>query len=328
MNPGIGTVRAWVDALAEVFAWVAIGFLIAQAGSWVGKDNFLVAIALGAAAAALFPNFVKPVKDFIKGIFTAVLDAIVDLIEFLGQWLAAVIEHFQGNLLRAIVRIVTVAAFLWIWNLARGIPVIGQLIDQIAETAGRITAWVNQQIDTLQQGVEDLRRSVRAQVDAVLAGLGDLGRALREDVLREVDALFGGVRRELAQLRFELLDRVDLVRAALRAEVTVLGERIRLVPEEVRLYLRDRMAAGAAQVLAEQATALSEAGPLPAVERLAAGGPWDAVDAAIADLPLRGGAPATPAAAAVEQAVADVVTTIAGGRPQLADWPPDIAQRA
>ncbi len=328
MNPGIGTVRAWVDALAEVFAWVAIGFLIAQAGSWAGKDNFFVAIALGAAAAALFPNFVKPVKDFIKGIFTAVLDAIVDLIEFLGQWLAAVIEHFQGNLLRAIVRIVTVAAFLWIWNLARGIPVIGQLIDLIAETAGKLTAWVNQQVDGLLAALDRLRADVRTQIDAVLAGLGDLGRALREDVLREVDALFGGVRRELAQLRFELLDRVDLVRAALRAEITVLGERIRLVPEEARLYLRDRFAAGAAQVLADQATELSRAGPLPALPVEAAGGAWDVIEAAIAELPLREGVPATPAAAAVDGALAEVVVVLAGGRPALADWPEDIAASA
>ncbi len=328
MNPGLSTVRAWVDALGEVFAWVAIGFLIAQAGSWVGKDNFLVAIALGAAAAALFPNFVKPVKDFIKGIFTAVLDALVDLIEFLGQWLAAVIEHFQGNLIRAIVRIVAVAAFLWIWNLARGIPVIGQLIDLVAETAGKLTAWVNQQVDGLLAQLDALRADVRGRVDDLLAGLGDLGKAIREDVLREVDGLFGGVRRELAQLRFELLDRFDVVRAALRAEITILGERIRLVPEEVRLYLRDRMAAGATAVLAEQAAALSEAGPLPAVERVAAGGPWDAVDAAIAALPTNGAGPRSPAAAAVEEAVADVAVTIAGGRPQLADWPADIAEPA
>lgn len=277
---GLAQVPVWVDQLADVFSWVATAWLIAQAASWLGKDNWIVALAMGAAAVALFPNFVEPVRRFLRGIIYEIFAAVAELITFLSQWLQAVAEHFQGNMLRAIIRIVALAAFMWIWTLARTIPVISNLIDLIVETAGKITAWVNQQVDGLVGQVLRLRDQVRAWVDGILAQLGDVGKAVRDDVLGLVNQLFNGVTRELNQLRFELLGRLDVVTAALRFEVEILGQRIRLVPQEVVGFLRERFNAGIREQDRALRNALAAAPALP----MEAAAPWVVVEAAIAEV--------------------------------------------
>jgi hypothetical protein len=269
-----------VDQLADTFSWVATAWLIAQAASWLGKDNWIVALAMGAAAVALFPNFVEPVRRFFRAIFHEIFAAVSDLITFLSQWLQAVAEHFQGNMLRAIIRIVALAAFMWIWNLARTIPAIANVIDVIVETAGKITAWVNQQIDSLVGQILRLRDQARAWVDGLLAQLGTLGAAIRDDVLGLVNQLFNGLARELNQLRFELLDRLDVVQAALRFEVEILGQRIRLVPREVVAFLRERFNAG----VREQEQALRNQLRGSAAFPMGHTAPWVVAEAAIAEV--------------------------------------------
>ncbi len=290
-------VPGWVDTLAELFSWVAIGFLIAQAGSWFGKDNFIVALALGAAAATLFPNFVAPVKNFIKAIFVEIFLAVSDLIEFLGQWLAAIAEHFQGNVLRAIIRMVALAAFMWVWNLARQVPVIADLIDLITDTAGKVTAWVNAQLDAVVGSILQLRDSVRKQLDDALGGMGELGKALREDILGIVNQLFNGLAGEFQQLRYELVGRLDVVGAALRADIEVLGVRIRLVPQEVVAFLRARFTAAAREEERRLREAQRTRPPAPVRQAT----PWVVVDearaevaAAIGGVALVGGAQGDP----------------------------------
>lgn len=277
---GLARVPVWVDQLADVFSWVAVAWLIAQAASWLGKDNFLVAIAMGLAAAALWPNFVEPVRRFFKAIFHEIFSAVADLIEFLGQWWEAVKEHFGGNMLRAIVRVVALAAFMWIWSLARSIPAIANLLDVVVETAAKITAWVNQAIDGLVGQVLRLRDQVLGWLDGILAKLGDVGRAIRDDVLGLVRSLFGGVARELNQLRFELLERFDIVRHAMALEVEILGQRIRLIPAEVIAQLRDQFTAAAR----EEEQRLREAALARRSQPVGQAAPWVVIEVAVAEV--------------------------------------------
>lgn len=276
---------AWVDQLAHALGTVATAFLIAQAAAWAGLDNWIVAIALGLALVFLFPNFVEPVRRLVRGIFTEVFRTIAELLAFMGAWLQGVLEYFQGNLLRAVIQILIVAAFMWIWNLALGIPVIRQLFTNIVERTAQVIAWVNRLFDQVLGFIDQLRRRLLDTADHLLQQMGVLGTAIRGEVIGIINRLFGGFTREVQQLRFQLVSELDVVRRFLNLQVEVLGQRIRLVPDEVRKTTLQLWASATARFYAEVGEAIQNAGPLPAQPRLAGHLPYEVVNRVLLKLP-------------------------------------------
>lgn len=282
----LAKVPEWLGFVADVISYVAMAWLFAQAASWLGKDNWIVALGMGIAAAWLLNAIAPQFRQFLKGIVMAIFEAVVELIEFFATWLREAAERGFASILQAIIRILVLAAFMWIWNLAQSIPAIKSLIDLIVDSVGKAIAWVNQLFDSALSFINDLRLQVRTWIDNVLAGLGDIGRAIRDDVMGIVDRLFAGLRAEMQELRFDLLNRLDLVRNVLRLEIEVLGVKIRLIPDEVRTYLLARYFAATAVHYAQVDQGIGDGAqpPVQAVAQSAA--PWAVADSAIAEVLL------------------------------------------
>jgi len=280
----LSKIPEWIEWVVNVISYVAVAWTVAAAASWIGKDNWIVAIAMGLAAAYLLERIAPQYRQFFRGIIMAVFEALVELVEFLGTWLREAAQQGFSSIVQAIVRVLTLAALMWIWNLAQSIPAIKALIDLIVETSAKVIKFVNTTFDGFLQLIDGLRLQVRGWVDNVLQGLGDLGQALRSDILGIVDRLFSGIKAEVQQLRFELLGRLDVLRDVLRTEVEVLGVKVRLLPEEVRTYLLARFFAAQAEHVAQVdagygATALPP--PPPSVAGVA---PWLVVEVALAEI--------------------------------------------
>ena len=257
-----------------------------QAAAWLGKDNWIVAIALGIAAAYLLNTIAPQFRLFLRAIIITIFQTIVELIEFIATWLREATERGFQSIIQAIVRILVLAAFMWIWNLAQTIPAIKSLIDLIVESVGKAIKWVNQLFDQALGFIDQLRLQARGWIDNILTSLGDIGQAIRSDILGIVDRLFGGLRSQLQELRFELLSRIDIVRQVLRVEIEVLGVKVRLIPDEVRTYLLQRYFAATAEHYAEVDRSIAASAPplVPAVGQSAA--PWDVAETAIAEIVL------------------------------------------
>jgi len=276
----------WAEFVADVISYVALAFLFAQAAAWLGKDNWIVAIALGIAAAYLVNTIAPQFRLFLRAIIITIFQTIVELIEFIATWLREAAERGFASIIQAIVRVLVLAAFMWVWNLAQTIPAIKSIIDLIVQSVGSAIKWVNQLFDQALGFIDQLRLQARGWIDNILTNLGDIGKALRSDILGIVDRLFGGIRSQLQELRFELLGRIDIVRQVLRVEIEVLGVKVRLIPDEVRTYLLQRYFAATAEHYAEVDRSIAASAPplVPAVAQSAA--PWDVAETAIAEIAL------------------------------------------
>lgn len=315
---------AWVDQLANTLALVATAFVIAAAASWAGLDNWIVAIALGLAVAWLFPNFVEPVKRLLKGIFVEVFKTLAELLAFVGAWLRGVLEYFQGNLVRAVLQILIVAAFMWIWNLALGIPVIRQLFTNIVERTAQVITYINHLFDQALSFIDQLRRRLIDTAEHLLRQMGILGGAIRGEVVGLINRLFGGFTREIQQLRAQIVTELDVVRRFVDLRVEVLGVRIRLVPEEARKQLWQLWASATARYYAELSQAVENAGPLPSSPSFAGHRPPEVaaellrkIPASVAELP-------SSVPAVVDELVAALTAAAAGEIAPPATFPEEV----
>jgi len=249
-DTSFGATPEWVDWLANVIGWAVVLWGMAAAATAFGFFTFPIAIALAALAYIFRAQLVEPIQRAIKQIIISLFNAILDIVKFISAWLEATIKYFQGDFLRAVVRIFLVAAFLWVFELALQIPAFKQLFDFVLETTKKVTDFVNGLFDQLLVFVNDARKYVDARITDLLGNLGDIGKALRDDILAIVNRLFSGLDRQIQSARFELLARVDVVQALMTAQITVMGERIKLLPDEARRYIRN-FYAGSPKNLAE-----------------------------------------------------------------------------
>jgi len=280
----LSKIPEWLGFVVDAISYVAVAFIVAQAAAWIGKDNWIVAIALGLAAAWLLERIAPQFRQFLRGIILALFEALVELVEFFATWLREATAQGFRSLVQAVVRVLVLAAFMWIWNLAQGIPAIKALIDLIVDTSAKVIKFVNTTFDGFLKAIDNLRLQVRGWVDNALKGLGDIGKALRADIMGIVDRLFAGIKAEIQQLRFELLARFDILRDVLRAEIEVLGVKVRLLPDEVRTYLLARFFAAQAEHIAQVDRGYAGTPALGPPVAVDAAAPWVVVELALAEI--------------------------------------------
>ncbi len=304
---GVRSLPEWIDFLSNVIAWAAVFWGIFAVAHAAGFFTVLMVGVLLALTGLLQTALVNPIREAVRYILGTIYQTLLDLLDFVAAWLRAVAQYFQGDLLRAIVRILLVAASLWVFDLAMKIPAFKQLFDWVLETTRKVTDFVNNLADQIQGFIKTARKYVDDRIIDLLGNLGDVGKALRDDILRIVNQVFDRALREVQQLRFEVLNKVDVVQALMTTKIDVLGMRITLLPDFVRKYIRDFYAGRTKDLLADAATVVSglEPGTVPSpLERTAA---WQEITDTVAQ--VRSGLEGAPAPAAVEiaEAVAGVV---------------------
>src|SRR5258708_4721623 len=237
-NKSHADLPAWAEALANTLAY-AVVFYGRTAGLHAVNIKFgwLVAIALLGVVWMLRRYLIDPIAALIKAIILTVFHVLVDLVEFLAKWLDGILHYFQGDVLRAIERILITAAFLWVWELALQIPALGQLLEFIVDSAGKITSWVSDGFHFVLGQLHTARLELEQGLADALDSLGEVGQALRRDLLGDLDARFGELIRFVGHERNALLAHVDVVGNVLSAHVNVLGTRLALVPKDVRDHL-------------------------------------------------------------------------------------------
>src|SRR5260370_4101783 len=114
------------------------------------------------------------ITDGIMTLGNGLIATVKDLVEFVAQFLSAIAQYFQGDFVKAILRIVLVAAFLWVYELAKSIPAIAQILEQIMSVFKSINAFINTQINSVLGFIEQLRRNT---TDALPSLRDDIGNS-------------------------------------------------------------------------------------------------------------------------------------------------------
>lgn len=188
-----------VERLADILALIVIAFGIMQAGSWFGKDNWIVAVAIGAAIAYLAINYNGPVRVFLRKIFQAVLEALIELINGMYAWIYLAGEYYGGNFLRMLVDIVVWTVAGYIFSQFIRFPAVKQFWDTLNQIIRTIFETARQWIDAVRSFVEQTR-------DWILQRIADLFGAL-DRLAQEVSSRFGILQEFfLQQLRAGLLE--------------------------------------------------------------------------------------------------------------------------
>ncbi len=272
----------WIDFLASLVSWILVfwGFVIlAQA---LGFFNWLVVAAFIALTFVLRTVLINPVKQVVLTIFGSIIQILNDLINFVVEWFNGILQYFQGDFLRAILQILEVAAFMYLWSFAQRIPVIGNLIKLITQAVGAVVNWINQTFDTVVKFLEWVRKSAEETIGTMFDKTTTLGRLLVNAFDQQIDRIVGGLESKLATLRFELIASVDIVRAFVNTSITVFGFRLQLVPEEVRAYLLKYGQANPVATFVNTADLVARAGPGFGTGTLTVFPPWAVADEMIA----------------------------------------------
>jgi hypothetical protein len=241
VGPGSASVQdlpVWADQLANVFAYAAVFYGITAGLHAVNiKLGWLVAVALLGVAWILRAYLIEPVAGLVKQIILAAFHILVELLDFVEQWIKGVIAYFQGDLIKAVMRILLIAAFLWVWEFAQSIPAIAQLTQNILDGINQVTKFVNDGIDSVLKFLERTRINLEGQLGQALDRMGFIGQQLKSEVFGQVDNLFAGVEVRTQKLRTEILGQVDFIQKALQLQVTIMGQHFRILPDTVRKAL-------------------------------------------------------------------------------------------
>lgn len=241
----IADLPLWADELATIIAYAVVFWGISAGLHAVNiKGGFIVAAALLGITWMLRSFLVEPVARLIRQIILLGFQILLELIDFVRQWYEGVLHYFQGNLVRAITRVLLVAAFLWVWEFAQTIPAVRNILDTIAEVVARVVRYVNETIDSVLRFVRDLRDDVNGRLTLMLDRIGLANSALRDELVSQVNGLFGILTRQVGRLRTQLVARLDVVHTLAHARITLLGQTIALLPKAVN----DRMVAAFAKV--------------------------------------------------------------------------------
>lgn len=318
----------WADQLATVIAYAAVFYGITAGLHAINiKLGWLVAAALLGVTWVLRSYLIEPVSGLIKQIVLAGFHVLVELVDFVEQWLKGIVAYFQGDLIKAITRILLIAAFMWVWEFAQSIPAIAQLTQNILDGIGQVTKFVNDQIDGVLQFLERTRKSFEGQIGQVLDRMGVFGQQLKGEVLGQVDTLFTGLEQRTQKLRSEILAEIDFTRKLANLQVTILGQRIHLVPDTVRKYLLDYGHAKPHETVANSVGVWAAAGHGFLTSNDFVGQPWTALDELLADLRgLRVGIP-HDAQVAAREVIADLRALHAGDTPNVPPVDPDLLDK-
>jgi hypothetical protein len=336
----LSRIPEWADRVADAIAWIITAWGIMQAGSWLGYDNWLVALSMGAALLTLFPNLVEPFRRFIRGIILELLMTLVSLVEAIGHFIENAIRYYNGNFARMVIEIALVPVALRAIGDFIGYPAVRQITDWlqgvITETRKLLQGAVDGTralVDQLQGAVEGQLHDLTAWIPKELALWRDdaeksLHRAFTQ-AANQVDRLEARVDRNLTDVaRFATAQvagvwvKLDVLEATLHDRIVLtIAERAGAV---ARRYYLDRLAQAPQEILSELGGALKEGAPLAPLGSTEAGAPWSVIADLVKELPAS--PPAVPSAAydAVQEALADLRTYLAGGELAVGPWPTDL----
>ncbi len=316
----------WVQFIANIIAYVVVFYGLTVAAHAFNPFNFGVVAALLVLTVILGGVITKPIAGAIMTIFGAIIQILQDLIDFVIQWFNGILQYFQGDFIRAILQILEVAAFMYLWSFAQRIPVIGNLIKLITEAVGTVVNWINQTFDTVIKFLEWVRKQAEDSIGLLFDTTTSLGKLLVQSFDQQIDRVIGGLEGKLNTLRFQLLAQVDILRQFANSTITVFGFRLQLVPDEVRKYLLTYGQANPVASFVDTADLIARSGPGFASGTLAVFTPWVLADEMMAA--MRGiyvGQPHDVERNAI--AMIDRMQVLnAGGVADTPDLPPELLQ--
>src|SRR3989454_1229891 len=284
----LSRVPGWIDGLADALSWLITAWAIMQAGSWVGYDNWMVALAMGAALVTLWPNLVEPFRRFIKSILLEIFQTVIDLVEAVGHFIEAAGRYYNGNFARMVIEVILVPIFLRTLSTFQDYPAVKQFADFMLQAIKTARELLQQGIDATRKLVDDTRAFLTGQLDDLLAYLpqelgrwrssieADFNRAFNQ-ALNRLDALDARIDRTVAGL-FQTISvtiagvttRIDLLETGLHDRIVALIDDT--AGRVARRYALYRLAHATAETYDETGRALAQAGPpgaLPDVEAAA-----------------------------------------------------------
>lgn len=319
--PGAVQLPGWVDGVANALGGVAAAFFLAQLLSWAGLDNWIVAIALGLAAASLFPAFVSPLRNLFASIFYGVFQVLGELWQFFMVWVQGILAYFHGDFVQAIVQILEVAAFMFIWQLAMHIPVIGQMVQWVQNVAESLLKWIDTEVKAVSRLIDTARRDLEGGIAGVLDRLGIVGDQLKGLIFSQIDGLFTRIQRSLQGLRTEILGQLSWVVGATNVQLALVTAFTGGMPTATR----NRLLAAYRQVGEKQIQdvhnfyASMANNPEPAPPATVA--VWEVADATRAELRALATGYVPYAAEVIAEVRAELAAFHAGTPPAMDAWP-------
>ncbi len=311
----------WVDFIADVIAYGLVFWGLIVAAQAVGFFTIFAGVALLALTGVLQSFIINPLRAAVKIIFQAIVQILQDLVEFVGTWIDGILRYFQGDLLRAVLQILEVAAFMWIWQFAMRIPAVANILNFVVDGIKQVTGWVNNIFDGITSTLEDFRKNTEAQLADVFDQTTALGKQLTSSFDQAIDRVIGGLESRFAQLRFDVVSHVDIVTQALTARVTVLGQTLQLIPDEVRKYITTYNATHPYQAVAGELSASVAINANGLGDVMPAIGPWQILDELVGDLQSAiVGVTVGPEVAGVEF-VTDLSGFLEGNEADVGPWP-------
>lgn len=309
---------SFANDLANVLSYALVFYgMIAGAMAANFKWGFLVTIALFAIVWYLRDIIISPLQGLIKGVILTVFHVIIEILDFVWEWLKGVVQFFGGDLVRAILQILMVASFLWVWEQASQIPVIGQLFTWIENTASDVLNWVEARISDIQGFFDGIRRGLEADIANLTKGLGNLGQELRGLVDDQINSLFARVHQSITGLRAQVLGQLNFVVAAVNLQAAAFAAAINVSPETARRYLAAYSRAHPHEYVANAAGLWASTAPGALGSSDFQLTPWDVIEEFLNDLGgLRRGV-AHEADDALKAIIADIRSLHGGATPTI-----------
>ncbi len=321
-NAPLSDLPAWADELATIIAYLVVFYGVVAGLHAVNiKGGWVVALAMIGVTWMLRSYIVEPIAGLIRQIILAGFHVLLELVEFVSQWLAGIAQYFQGDVVRAITRLLLIGAFLWVFELAQTIPVIRDILDTITETANRLLHWINDSIDGVLRSIRAFRDDVEGRFGQMLDRMGLAGQQLRAELIGHVDSLFGGLIRHVGRVRNQLLARVEVIHNLAHARITLMGQTVAIAPRLVHDRIAEAYTATGLRAAHDTVTAYRALAARYSPEGAQHAAVWEIVDEFRAELAARADGFLPLAVEYLRDARADIRAVQAGTPPERDPWP-------
>jgi len=237
-----------VERLADILALVTVAWAIAASKTWIGKDNWIVALAMLAAFYFLVVEYNGPLRAFLRRIFYAILETLVELINGLWAWIQQAQEHYGGNFFRMVIDIVLWTLAAWVFPRFFNSPSVKLFWDkttQVIKAALEIALDATKFVLKL---VQDTQKWVKNAIDELFLKLLELGgfvyeqlgelrqffldylltslKALRREIESDVNAIFAKAEADLLRVQKMLEHRMQEIMEWILQELGAVTVRI------------------------------------------------------------------------------------------------------
>jgi len=239
-----------VERLADILALVTVAWFVAAAASWLGKDNFIVALAMLGAAYFLVKKYDSPVRSFLRQIFEEILDALFQLVNLIYAFLYMAYTYWGGRLLSMILHIVLWMVAGWVFERLFQYPGVRTLFETLTQAIRQTFEFALSLLNGVRTFAQNLDFWVREQVDRLFGAIGNLAvqvteqlGALRDFVLDQISFQISQTRQDLLafwnQSITQILGRLDAQRIALERAIKDTGEWLFAQIGDVRVQIGD-----------------------------------------------------------------------------------------